>query len=109
MVRSVYQNGTASAPPKPLVQNPGSTSVALGFVYLGNVEGRIGQILGQDATCRTAGNAKRSKPSRRRPAETRSKGTQATRGDTRQLVVHIRPPPGNMPGLHTCENGHADS
>jgi len=26
MVRSVYQNGTASAPPKPLVQNPGSTS-----------------------------------------------------------------------------------
>jgi O-methyltransferase/8-demethyl-8-(2,3-dimethoxy-alpha-L-rhamnosyl)tetracenomycin-C 4'-O-methyltransferase len=29
MVRSVYQNGTASAPPKPLVQNPGSTSVFL--------------------------------------------------------------------------------
>jgi hypothetical protein len=27
MVRSVYQNGTASAPPKPLVQNPGSTSI----------------------------------------------------------------------------------
>src|SRR5262245_43898020 len=26
MVRSVYQNGTASAPPKPPVQNPGSTS-----------------------------------------------------------------------------------
>jgi Prophage CP4-57 regulatory protein (AlpA) len=31
MVRSVYQNGTASAPPKPLVQNPGSTSALTQF------------------------------------------------------------------------------
>jgi hypothetical protein len=39
MVRSVYQNGTASASPKPPVQNPGSTSLTRSRLAILDKEG----------------------------------------------------------------------
>jgi len=75
---------------------------------LWNVERRIGQIPGQNATGRTRDNAKRRQPSRR-AIQAADGGGQALDGKTRESLAHIRPPPGMMlPDMRRCENRQTD-
>jgi hypothetical protein len=72
------------------------------MVFPGDIKGRIGQILGQDAARGTGDDAKRHQPSRR-AALARDRSKQGSDGNPRGSLAHIRPPPGIMPGTSRDE------
>ncbi len=97
---------TKAAPPIQCRRRIRGMGQSRGLVALGDVEGRIGQILGQDAAGRTRDHAKCRKPSRR---------TVQAMGDTsgpvngnRECPSHIRPPPGTTPGIRRRDKPPAD-
>ncbi len=99
---------TKPAPPVQCWRRVRGRGQPRGLVARGNVERRIGQILGQNAAGRTGDHAKCRKPPRR-AIQARDARQRAIDGNSRVSACHIHPPPGVTPGIRPCENRQTDS